>query len=57
MTVSLMYALVQDKAHSTAAATGIWHRLSFIPALRDEMANEPQSVLEKLSKIREIGMC
>jgi hypothetical protein len=57
MTASLMNALVQDEAHSTAAATGIWHRLSFIPQLKDEMADDPQSVLDKLSAIRDICEC
>lgn len=54
MTVAAMNALVQDEAHSTEAATSIWRRVSFIPLLKEEMANDPQSVLERLSAIRDI---
>lgn len=43
-----------DAIKSPSTATGLYHNLTFLPNVAEEIKSQPDAVVEKLQKMREL---
>ncbi|KAJ9110894.1 hypothetical protein QFC19_001403 [Naganishia cerealis] len=51
---TVLSSLIRDKAKSTSEATGLWNRISFLPNVGTEVERDPNSVIDRLSLVRDL---